>query len=246
MKQYISIIILSLIVFWSTGLYAVETMEELASDTWTKCVESFEFRDYSQALALVDSLIKQNSDCLKYQIRRARCLSALGKTAEALRLYDSLAKQYKEEHTSILPEKALVLVQTQKPKEALEIIQSLDSEKLLSNMRFITCKALVLMANDQEDEALNLLLNSFPPQTIDTQEDEEDCLNNSLLLAELYNLARCHDMALNVLDRVLEDYPMYGRFWLARATYCVTFNRKNVLFYLEKAEKCKDAPVIYG
>ena len=39
---------------------------------------------------------------------------------------------------------------------------------------------------------------------------------------------------------------MYGRFWLARAALCTLFNRDNVLYTLEKAEKCKDAPAIQG
>lgn len=215
----------------------------MASDTWGKCVESFEFRDYPQALTLIDSLIKQKPDCLTYQIRRARCLSALGKTDEALHLYDSLAKQYKGERASILPEKAVVLVQTQKVEEALKIIQSLDNENLHPNMRFITCKSLVLMANNRKNEALELLITSLSHATA---EQKEDSLNNAFLIVELYNLAKRHDIALRLLDNLLEDYPMYGRFWLARAAYGITFNSDSVLVCLEKAEKCKDAPAIRG
>ena len=83
------------------------------TDIWYEFLESFSFRDYPYALKLIDSLIKNQPDSLEYQIYRARCLSAMGKTDEALSIYDNLAQKYndKDEQSAILSEKAVVFVQ---------------------------------------------------------------------------------------------------------------------------------------
>ena len=89
----------------------VPVFDTTASD-WNSCLESFDFRDYPNALKLVNSLIEKHPDNLTFLIRRARCLSAMGKADEALRIYDSLAQKFKDkdEQSAILSEKAVVLV----------------------------------------------------------------------------------------------------------------------------------------
>ena len=215
------------------------------TDIWYEFLESFSFRDYPYALKLIDSLIKNQPDSLEYQIYRARCLSAMGKTDEALSIYDNLAQKYndKDEQSAILSEKAVVFVQKNKNKNALELIQSIDKDNPQTSLRYMTCKAIVLIANDQHDKALELLTNSIIKKGFGLR---YDYLNNAFLYVELCCLAGHYDEALHMADQLINVDSKYGRFWLVRAYLNMKLHPDNVLITLERADKCKDEPVIRG
>ena len=261
MKTFVQTVALLVIAVLSVVLYAdelpsdnpssafdelppVPVFDTTASD-WNSCLESFDFRDYPNALKLVNSLIEKHPDNLTFLVRRARCLSAMGKADEALSIYDNLAQKFKDkdEQSAILSEKAVVLVQMHKNEEALKLIRYVDNSNPLNSQRYITCKSMVLIANKAYKDAIPLLLCSLEQGE---RGQREDYCNNAFLLVDKYCEIGHYDIALDILDQLLEHYPMYGRFWLARAALCTLFNRDNVLNILEKAEKCKDAPAIQG
>ena len=261
MKTFVQAVALLVIAVLSVALYADELpsdnpssasdelppvpMFDTTASDWNSCLESFDFRDYPNALKLINSLIEKHPDNLTFLIRRARCLSAMGKADEALSIYDNLAQKFKDkdEQSAILSEKAVVLVQMHKNEEALKLIRYVDGSNPLNSQRYITCKSMVLIANKAYKDAIPLLLCSLEQGE---RGQREDYCNNAFILVDNYCITGHNDIALNILDQLLEHYPMYGRFWLARAALCTLFNRDNVLYTLEKAEKCKDAPAIQG
>lgn len=262
MKYFINNIALSFFFFLSWLTYAEELtlhgtkdnldvqppipLIDMTTAVWNDCLASFDYRDYPKALKLVDSLIIKHPDNLTYLIRRARCLSAIGKTEEALSVYDNLAQKFKDkdEQIRILSEKAVVLVQMNKNKDAIELIQAIDRlNPGQTILRFITCKSIVMMANSQYKEAWELLSNSLSQGSLGQYEDSR---NNSFLFAELSILAERFDISLRIIDYTVDEFPMLGRYWLARAALSFLFRQDQVLYCLEQAEKCKDEPAVRG
>ena len=222
---------------------------DIIPDIWNECLESFEYRDYSKALKLVNSLIERYPNNLSYQIRRTRCISAMGKTDEALGIYDNLARKFKDknEQAAILSEKAVVLVQQHKFKDALELLQSIDDNDLQQkNLRYMTCKAIILMANGQYEKAQQFLSNSVPLASPFGQDQYEDRRNVGFLFAELCSILGEPNRSQEMIDLLIEEFPSIGRFWLARAALYFSSRPGQVLSCLDKAEKCKDEPAIRG
>lgn len=261
MKTFVQTVALLIIAVLSVALYAdelpsdhpssafdelppVPVFDTTASD-WNNCLESFDFRDYPNALKQVNSLIEKHPDNLTFLIRRARCLSAMGKADEALRIYDSLAQKFKDkdEQSAILSEKAVVLVQINKNKDALKLIQSVDNLNPSITLRYLNCKSIVLLINGKLEEANNILSNSFKQGECGQPEDYR---NIGLLYAELLYLIKSYDVALLVVESLVDHYPSYGRFWLVRAAFNLEYNNATLLYYLSKAEQCRDSSAIRG